>query len=115
MVGANPTCTAPSQVHTIANWFNPCAFALVPAADVRPGNAPNGAVRQPGLQRWDISLFKNTKMGERLNLQFRAEAFNVFNHTNPDEVGTAFEFFGYGQVLTTRDPRIIQLGLKLYY
>jgi hypothetical protein len=114
-VAANPGCTAPLQVHTAANWFNECAFALVPTGEARPGDSQNGAVRGPGLQRWDISLFKRTKINERFNLQFRAEAFNVFNHTNPDVISTALDLGQYGQVTSWRDPRIMQLGLKLYY
>src|SRR6185437_15444891 len=85
-VAANPTCAAPSQVHTFLHFFNPCAFAHVPPTQIRVGNAPRGAVVGPGLQRWDISLFKNTKINERLSAQFRAEAFNVFNHTNFDTI-----------------------------
>jgi hypothetical protein len=115
-VAANPTCTAPSSVHNISvAWFNPCAFNFVPANEVRPGDSANGSVRGPGLQRWDISLFKNFKFAERYNLQLRGEAFNAFNHVNPDGIGTALDFFGYGEVVSTRDPRIMQLGAKLYF
>lgn len=101
--------------HTFTEWFNKSAFAEVPSGDIRPGNAPRGAIIGPGLQRWDISLFKNTKINERINTQFRAEAFNVFNHTNFDTVGTSFGFSSFGRVTGVRDPRIMQLGLKLYF
>ena len=88
----------------------------VPAGQIRPGDAPRGAVRGPGLQRWDLSLFKNTKIRERLNLQFRAEATNVFNHTNFDRIRTTFSSPGsFGRVRSVRDPRILQLGLKLNF
>lgn len=114
-VAANPTCTAPTQIGTFAKFFNPCAFAEVPTGQIRVGNAPRGAIRGPGLQRWDISLFKNTKINERANVQFRAEAFNVFNHTNFDAVGSSFGFGSFARVSTVRDPRIMQLGMKLYF
>ena len=108
----NPQSGAP---HTFSQWFNKSAFAEVPAGEIRPGNAPRGAIRGPGLQRWDISLFKTTKINERFNVQFRAEAFNVFNHTNFDTVGTSFGFSSFGRVTAVRDPRILQLALKLYF
>lgn len=108
----NPQSGAP---HTFAQWFNKSAFAEVPNGEIRPGNAPRGAIIGPGLQRWDISLFKNTKVTERIGTQFRAEAFNVFNHTNFDTVGTSFGFSSFGRVTGVRDPRILQLALKLYF
>ena len=108
----NPQSGAP---HTFAKWFNTSAFAEVPTGQIRPGNAPRGAIIGPGLQRWDISLFKNTKINERISTQFRAEAFNVFNHTNFDTVGTSFGFGSFGRVTAVRDPRILQLALKLYF
>lgn len=108
----NPQSGAP---HTFNQWFNTAAFAEVPSGQIRPGNSPRGAILGPGLQRWDISLFKNTKVNERINVQFRAEAFNVFNHTNFDSLHTSFGFGSFGRVSTVRDPRIMQLGLKLYF
>jgi len=52
-----------------------------------------------------------------VNVQFRAEATNVLNHTNFDQIGTFFLFdpIHFGQVVSARDPRIIQLGLKLVF
>jgi Carboxypeptidase regulatory-like domain/TonB-dependent Receptor Plug Domain len=113
-VPANPSCTAPAQIHTFDAWFNPCAFNLVPSNEARPGNSPNGVVRGPGVERWDLSLFKNTKITERVTTQFRAEAFNAFNHTNLDFPYNVFGS-GLGQIQSARDPRILQLALKLYF
>ena len=117
-IAANPTCSAPGKLHTFANWFNPCAFALVPSNEARPGDSANGVLRGPGLQQWNLSLFKNTKINERFSTQFRAEAFNVFNHTNPDFVSGVDNIFGTGffsQITGVHDPRILQLALKLYF
>jgi len=108
----NPNSNAP---HTFGKWFNTAAFAEVPTGEVRVGNAPRGAIRGPGLQRWDMSLFKNTNITERVKLQFRAEATNVFNHTNFDGLRTSFGFGSFGRVAGVRDPRIMQLGLKVYF
>ncbi len=111
---ANPNRNAP---HTVAQWFNPAVFADPPAQGIRPGDAPRNSILGPGAWRWDASLFKNTRVGERFNTQFRAEATNVLNHTNFDQVGTSFlsDPVHFGQVLTARDPRIIQLALKLSF
>ncbi|MGH9864795.1 MAG: TonB-dependent receptor domain-containing protein, partial [Candidatus Acidiferrales bacterium] len=108
----NPSSGAP---HTINQWFNTAAFADVPAGTVRPGNSPRGAVRGPGVGVWDFDLFKNLKLTERFNMQLRGEFFNLFNHTNPDGISTSLGSSSYGKVLSARDPRIIQLGLKFYY
>jgi hypothetical protein len=58
---------------------------------------------------------RTLKSNDRFNTQFRAEAFNVFNHTNPDGLYTAYGFGGFGAIAGVRDPRIMQLGLKLYF
>ncbi|MFI5071894.1 MAG: hypothetical protein ACHP8A_13485, partial [Terriglobales bacterium] len=64
---------------------------------------------------WDISLFKNTKINERISAQFRAEAFNVFNHTNFDTIRASLTSGSNSRVTGVRDPRIMQLGMKLYF
>jgi hypothetical protein len=108
----NPNANAP---HTVSQWFNTSAFVLVPAGSNLPGTAPRGAVRGPGDQRWDLSLFKNIRVTESTKLQFRAEAINVFNHTNFNSVSTSRTSGLYGQVLSARDARIMQLALKLNF
>ena len=111
---ADPNRNAP---HTISNWFDTSVFVDPPADGIRPGNAPRGSIIGPGAWRWDASLFKNTKLGEQLTIQFRAEATNVLNHTNFDQVGTSslFDPIHFGQVVSARDARIIQLGLKFSF
>jgi hypothetical protein len=96
-------------------WFFPGTFALVPAGVTRPGDSPRGVIVGPGYQKWDMTLGKRFKFRENMNLQFRAEAYNVFNHTNFLGVGTAFGTSTFGQITTTRDPRIIQFALKFAY
>ncbi len=109
----DPNSNAP---HTIDEWFNTDAFAKVPAGQIRPGNASRGSIVGPGYARWDASLFKNTKISERFNLQFRAEAFNVLNHTNYNNPASASITSSlYGKITTARDPRQIQLALKLMF
>lgn len=102
--------------HTVAEFFNTSAFTPNLQTSNRPGNSGRGVVTGPSFQRWDLSLFKNTKLrGESTYLQFRAEAFNVFNHTNFNAVGTNITLSTFGKVTSANDPRILQLGLKLYF
>jgi hypothetical protein len=98
---------------TTLQWFNTSAFSF-PAPGTF-GNAGRNILDGPGYQNVNVSLLKNTHLSERLNLQFRAEAFNLFNHPNfnlPDN------FLGsptFGRISSARDPRHIQFGLKLLF
>lgn len=110
---ANPNATAPE---TLASWFDPTAFANVPAGAFRNGTSPRGGVRGPGFWRTDLALFKNTRITERVSSQFRFESLNTFNHTNPVCCGSlSLGSSSFNRILSTRDPRIIQLALKLNF
>jgi hypothetical protein len=110
---------------TREEYFNPLVFARPLNGSL--GNTGRGFLRGPGINNWDISLFKNTKITERITTQFRVETFNTFNHTqwagvntgisgaNPGAPVTAATRGSSGQVTGTRDPRNIQFGLKIYY
>ncbi|MEQ1887223.1 MAG: carboxypeptidase regulatory-like domain-containing protein, partial [Bryobacteraceae bacterium] len=115
----NPAFTGPVVTGDPGKWYNPAAFSL-PAFGTW-GNLGRGVYNGPGLTNLDISLSKNTAITERVGLQFRAEAFNVLNHTN---YGTpnAIVFSGASVsssagLITTMatTPRQIQLGLKLTF
>jgi hypothetical protein len=102
--------------HTIAQWFNKSAFAFVPSGEIRPGNEKRGTIVGPPTVRWDANLYKNTNLTERVSLQFRAEAFNVLNHTNFNTfASTRFGSSLFGKINSARDPRIMQLALKLIF
>ena len=102
-------------------YFNPAAF-LVPAAGTY-GNASRNSLVGPGFATLDASLRKNTAIAEGLNLQFRAEFFNVLNHTNfgtPNEVvysaaGTTPSPTAGVITSTAATSRQIQFGLKLLF
>jgi hypothetical protein len=79
-VSLNPNFSGPIVVGKQTEWFNPNAF-LLPAADTY-GNAGRDILEGPGLLSVDVSMFKNFRLVERANLQFRAEFFNLINHTN---------------------------------
>jgi hypothetical protein len=101
--------------HTADQWFNTAAFADVDPTQIRPGNARPGSVLGPGIERWDMSLFKNFKFTEATVLQLRLESFNVFNHTNFQDIDLNLFSSTFGQVLTTHNPRIVQLGMKFNF
>ena len=70
----------------------------MPAGQIRPGNADRNTIRGPGYQVWDMSLFKNFHFNEHTYLQFRAESFNTFNHTNWSSIGATLGASTYGTV-----------------
>lgn len=109
---ANPNTGAP---HTLTQWFNGAAFVNVPATATRPGNEARGTVRGPGYQIWNMALEKNIRVSERTGFEFRAEAFNLFNHTNPFGVGTQLGSATYNTITSYRDPRVLQFGLKFNF
>ena len=108
----DPNRNAP---HDFAQWFNTSCLADVPVGQIRTGNAARNGIRGPGYQKWDISLFKNIYVNERVHAQFRLESFNTFNHTNWSSIGASKGASTFGLVTGARDPRIVQLALKLYY
>lgn len=69
-----------------AQWFNPAAFQAptnsAGIAGAAYGNSAYNMLRGPRFQGWDMSLQKNTRIGDRYNVQLRADSFNVFNHPN---------------------------------
>jgi hypothetical protein len=75
----------------------------------------------PGINNWDMALLKDTHIRERMNLQFRFEFFNAFNHTQFTVPGGLSSNTGninsgtFGYVTNARDPRIGQIALKLLF
>ena len=108
---------------TRERWFNTDAFVNPP--DFTFGNVGRTLpdVRTPGTVNFDLSVIKDTRITERVNLQFRAESFNFMNHVNlgrsechflagPDGKNASANF---GTITSARDARINQLGLKLIF
>jgi len=92
------------------------AFAFVPSGEIRPGTEKRGTIVGPPTVRWDANLHKNTNLTERVSLQFRAEAFNVLNHTHFNTFGsTRLGSSLFGNINSARDPGIMQLALKLIF
>lgn len=111
------TSVAPPDGSAQTVWFNPAAFAVNAAGTF--GDTGKGAYYGPSLQSWDMGLFKNFRMNADMNVQFRAEFFNVFNQVNFDLPNTNVSGANFGRITRTDpgfgDPRIIQFGLKFVF
>lgn len=80
------------------------------------GNAGRNTYQQPGINNWDLSLFKNFRMSERFNTQLRWETFNTLNHTQFGSANTNTQSPTFGAITSTRIPaRRMQLGLKVIW
>jgi carboxypeptidase family protein/TonB-dependent receptor-like protein len=98
--------------------FNTACFPNPTVAAHLPGNEGRGVIRGPGYEGWSTAASKNLLFGpgERFRFQLRGEASNVLNHTNPSTFGSLSNVSSlFGQITGYRDPRIIQLGAKLYF
>ena len=134
MVG-NPNLSGSDR--TFYQWFNVAAFAeplqyskgVCPASGCPPlsidniGNMTQYPIRGPGRNTWNTSVFKNFRIKERLNCQFRAEAYNTFNHTQYSGVDNAIQFnaagvntrASSGNITSARDPRIMQFAMRIIF
>jgi len=98
---------------TAGQYFSPTAFASTALG--LEGTANRRFFHGPGINNFDFTLLKNTYLTERMDLQFRVEFYNIFNHAQfltPSGIMPAASF---GQVPGARDPRIGQLSLKLNF
>ena len=101
------------------HWFNPNCYVLQPIGTY--GNAGRDSLLGPNLWNLDTALLKETRIRENLNVQFRAEFFNILNHPsfqNPNSTifaGTAYNSSAGTITATNSQPRQIQLALKIVF
>jgi hypothetical protein len=134
MVG-NPILSGSAQ--NFNSWFKVAAYAeptpinpksctssgCPPVTVQNIGNSGKYQFRGPGVANFNTSLFKNFTVKERYRFQFRAEAYNTFNHTQFSGVNTTITFnaagvntnAAAGQITSARDPRIMQLALRMFF
>ncbi len=125
----NPAFSGPVVTGNVSQWFNPNAFIAPPSNSGFYGNLGRDTYIGPGSATWDFSVFKDTRVTERMNVQFRAEIFNLLdranfntpslityvlgaapNNTFPEQSPTA------GAITSTSTTsRQIQFGLKLLW
>ncbi len=116
----NPSFSGNLYPRTASQYFNPAAF--LPPATGTYGNVSRDSLTGPGLAEVDFSATKNSRITERLGLQFRAEFFNILNRTNfltPNEVvytsATAVSPTAGLVTATSTTSRQIQFGAKLQF
>ena len=111
-----------STPHTVQAWFDPASFTT-PAVGTW-GDLGHNAIRGPGRDNWNLSLFKTFAFTERFHFEFRAESFNTWNHTqfrgdqngsNGNGIDTSTTDARFGQVTAAYDPRTFQFGGKLIF
>ncbi len=98
---------------TAQQWFNTSAFAAAPFGYF--GNASPGSIYGPAMVDYDMGLYKDFHINERNMIEFRAEAFNIFNRTNYSGVQTAVGAGNYGQITSALDPRILEFSLRYQF
>jgi hypothetical protein len=98
---------------SVRRWFNTAAF--VPPPPGRFGNSPRLSFHNPGLVNADLMIGKRIFVSKGMSALFRAELFNVFNHTNFSQVNNSLTSPGFGTITAAADPRIVQLGLKFAF
>jgi hypothetical protein len=114
---------SPGPLHLNSNprngqpYFNPSLFGLQPLGT--PGNARRRFFYGPGLDNYDMALMKTVALAESRSLQFRLEAFNVFNHAQffgPTSVnGNINDTSTFGQVVAAGSPRLLQAAIKFIF
>ena len=108
---------------TAERWFDTTQFVNPPNFTFGNVGRTLPDVRSPGVVNFDLSLIKDTAITETLRAQFRAEAFNVVNHTNLGSPNATFapgpdgrnQSATFGTITSSRDPRIVQFGLRLVF
>jgi len=109
-----------SYPKTAKHWFDTSGFsAPVPAWLGGPnqgfGNAGKDSVIGPGRVNFTTSLYKSFAMTERAHIELRFESFNTFNHTEFNNFNDSFGAIQFGQITSTQDPRVLELGGKFVF
>ncbi len=126
--GNTAVMTGPAMLskseRTFDRFFNTSVFARPAKFERGAGAAASAyAFRGPGINNWDLTVFKNIPVKEKLAFQFRWEMYNAFNHTQYNGVNTTAQFdakgamvnTAFGQITSARDPRIQQMSLRVTF
>jgi hypothetical protein len=123
-ISGNTVAVTPSDVHYIINGPGAAKIFGTPF-----GSAPRNTERGPIFNQFNLSVFKNIRVWERVRIQLRAEAFNAFNHPNPGfgvasggsrgtinltNAGVEGNMFANNTDITLAN-RVIQLGLRITF
>ncbi len=102
----------PAGVSAVTQYFNTAAFQQ--AATGTFGNSGRGSLRGPGAVNLDASAFKSFPIGDRIKLQFHAQAFNAINRANLSNPGATVSSgaAGFGRITSAASPRVLQFALR---
>jgi hypothetical protein len=116
VAGCNPVIGGAAK-NRLGKWFDTSCYA--PTGNYALGNEPrvDPKVRAAGVDNWDISILKATKIKEKINAQFRAEFFNIFNHPQfAAPQGTVDDPTNFGVVIAqANNPRLVQFSLRINF
>jgi len=115
VAGQNPN----DGPHKVGAWLNPGAFSRVipdPNSPVQQfGTAGRNIALGPRYSNWDFGSSKNIRLAEAKELQFRAELFNILNHTNFHLPNSDISSPTFNQILKAEPPRLVQFALKFLF
>lgn len=116
-----PNLTGPFHTQNIRQnngfVFDPSLFTNATVQAGKIGDAPRSICCGPGINNWDMSFMKETQFGERLQMEFRGDIFNIWNHAQFYSVDGDVSDAGstFGQVQHVHDPRLVQFSLKFRF
>jgi hypothetical protein len=102
-----------AAVRTADCWFDTGAFQY--AADGTFGNVGRNTLKGPAYQQWDFSAIKTIPIHEAMNMQFRAEFFNIFNNVNFRLPDNDINSPTFGYITAAQPGRVMQLALKFLF
>lgn len=109
-VAGNPNLPPTSRM--VSHYFNTAAFSAAPKFTL--GNASRNPVRGPAYRDLDIALVKHTLLAEKIDMEFRAEIFNITNTPAFAQPNGSFGAAAFGSITsTTTDPRVVQFAVRL--
>ncbi len=112
----------PKNQRTFSRNFRTEVFRLPAVGTI--GNAAKTLIRGPGINNWDMAIFKSFSLTERARLQFRCEMYNAFNHTQFSDLDTTARFdpktgeqvnSRFGEFTANRPARQMQFALRFYF
>jgi hypothetical protein len=111
----------PKSERTFSRNFKTDVFAPSPVGSI--GNAAKKNIRGPGINNWDVALFKSFPIREQVKVQLRWELYNAFNHTQFSALDTTARWDAvgaqvnprFGEFTGARNPRQMQFALRLFF
>jgi hypothetical protein len=109
----NPNSGA--NLHSRQHWFNQTAFVAPAPTSYQVGNEQRGSITGPGFNQFDLGVSRNFNLYRGWVFTLRGEGFNVLNHTNWANIDTTATSTTFGQAISARDPRTLQIAGKINF